>query len=269
MVTGAHISDARALPAGLLVRGAAGEIARHFLDLAGLQPVRWRPEGVVCAPRAAPEAARVALAACPLAWEPLDRVPGWPEPPAAAVAGWYRRGPDHAPAPAGVRELIQAPGEGFGPIGHATTAMCLAMLEQMPDGPAFDAGCGSGLLAQAWAAAGRGHVTGCDLDGRAVAQARAGIALAGLGDRVELRRAPLEGLPPDVLAGCVLLANVPAGAHRALLERTRRPPVAAVLSGLRLAQVAAVIEGWRARGLRVVRSAHAGGFCALALRGRA
>ena len=43
--------------------------------------------------------------------------PGWPDPPARWVAGWYLRSPAHAPAPAGVRELLQAPGEGFGPAG--------------------------------------------------------------------------------------------------------------------------------------------------------
>ena len=145
--------------------------------------------------------------------------------------------------------------------------MCLALIEHMPSAPALDAGCGSGLLAQAWAAGGRGPVDGRDLDARAVAQARAGIALAGLEGRVTLRRAPLEALEPDALVGRVLLANVPAGAHRVLLERADGAPRAAVLSGLRPADAAMVVDGWTRRGLRAVRYAAAGGFCAIGMRG--
>lgn len=267
-VIGGHPNE-RPLPAGLLVRADPATIASHFTALIGLQPVRHMPEGLVCAPRVDPEGARAAMAGCPLPLEELAAVPGWPDPPAARVAGWYRRSPTHAPAPAGVRELIQPPGEGFGPLGHATTAMCLAMFAHLPAGPAFDAGCGSGLLAQAWAADGRGAVAGCDLDPRAVAQARAGIALAGLADRVRLERRALEGLDADELAGGVLLANVPAGAHHALLGATTAAPRAAVLSGLRPDETTPVIAAWAARGMAVTRTACAGGFVALALRGTA
>ena len=91
--------------------------------------------------------------------------------PSRWLGGWYLRSPAHAPAPAGVRELVQAPGEGFGPAAHATTAMCLEGVEALPAGPALDAGCGSGLLAQAWARLGRGPVLACDLDPRALDQA--------------------------------------------------------------------------------------------------
>lgn len=242
-------------------------IAAHFPALIALQPIRHAPEGLICSPRVDPEGARAAIARCPLPLRELDTVPGWPDPPAARVAGWYRRAPGHATAPPGVRELVQTPGEGFGPLGHATTAMCLAMFAHMPTGPAFDAGCGSGLLAQAWAAAGRGPVDGCDLDGRAVTQARAGIASAGLGAQVRLERRSLERLTPDELSGRVLLANVPAGAHRTLLGTIGRPPRAAVLSGLRPDETPPIIVGWAGHGLTVVRSACAGGFIALALRG--
>lgn len=266
MVTVVQPTESAALPAGLLVHGTADEIARHFLALAPLQPVTRTSMGLLCAPRAAPELAAAALSRCPLPVEKLAQVPGWPDPPADAVAGWYRRGPDHAPAPAGVGELIQPPGEGFGPLGHATTAMCLRLMAHMPCGPALDAGCGSGLLAQAWAASGRGAVIGYDLDPRALSQARAGIVLAGLVDRVDLRPGALETIAPTDLAGRVLLANVPAPAHLALAARAARAPHGAVLSGLRAQQMPAVLAAWSARGMRVVRTALAGGFCAVALR---
>ena len=43
-------------------------------------------------------------------------------------------------------------------------------MEDLPAGAALDVGCGSGLLAQAWAALGRGPVLACDLDPRALAR---------------------------------------------------------------------------------------------------
>jgi hypothetical protein len=266
--TAAHPSDAPALPPGLLVEAPPARIREHFAALCALQPVGAGPAGLVCAPRCAPELAGPALAACPLPVRALARVPGWPDPPAAMVAGWYRRSPGHLPAPAGIRELVQAPGEGFGPGDHATTAMCLEALEAMPPAPALDAGCGSGLLAQAWAALGRGPVLAIDLDGRALDQARRSLAAAGLGGAVELRRAPLGGLGADALAGRVLIANVPVAAHRELLGCAGGPPLAAVLSGIRAADVDALAGAWAARGLGAATVRRAGGFACLALAGR-
>ena len=247
------------------MEGDAAAIARAFPALCALQPVRLAAGGLVCAPRAAPELAAPALAACPLPHRPLAAVPGWPDPPARWLAGWYLRGPAHLVGPAGVRELVQAPGEGFGPGGHATTAMCLEALEGLPAGPALDAGCGSGLLAQAWARLGRGPVDACDLDPRALDQAARSLAAAGLAGRVALRRSPLGALAPDQIAGRALLANVPAPAHRELLARVAGPPAAAVLSGLRPAEAPAIEGAYRALGLEPAGRAERGGFVCAAL----
>lgn len=249
------------------MRGDADAIGRHFLALAPLQPIRHTPEGLLCAPRAAPEAARAAIARCPLTLEPAAQIPGWPDPPADAVAGWYRRSPDHAPAPPGVRELIQVAGEGFGAMGHTTTAMCLAHMELMPEGAAVDAGCGSGLLGQAWAAAGRGPVAAYDLDARALDQATRSRDAAGLTSLVSLQRAPLQCLPAEVLTRRIVLANIPAPAHRALLRRLSLagPVPGAVISGLRAAEMDGVLREYRALGLRTVRVSYGDGFCAAAL----
>lgn len=264
--TGAQVNEALPLPAGLLVEAPGTAIAAAFAELCALQPVRMEEGGLVCAPRAAPELAAPALARCPLPTRALAEVPGWPDPPAAMVAGWYRRGPGHLPAPAGVRELVQAPGEGFGPGGHATTAMCLEAIEGLAAGRAVDAGCGSGLLAQTWARLGRGPVIACDLDPRAVDQAARSLAAAGLGGRVDLRQGPLERLAAAELAGAVLMANLPAAAHRALLRRIGARPAAAVLSGLRPAEVGAVADAYRALGLRPAGRAERDGFCCLVMR---
>ena len=255
------------LPAGVLVEGDAPTLAGAFASLSALQPVRWEPAGLVCSPRCAPELAGPALARCPLPVRALPAVPGWPSPPAAHIAGWYRRGPDHAPAPAGVRELLQAPGEGFGPGDHATTAMCLEVIDALPGGAAIDAGCGSGLLAQAWVALGRGAVIACDLDPRAVDQARRSLAAAGRAVDVDLRQGPLTALAPSEIAGCTLLANIPLAAHRALLACVGPPPRAVVLSGVRDPDAPALAAAWAAHGLRAVRILHRAGFACLHLEG--
>ena len=253
------------MPPGLIVEGDPTTIARAFAQLCALQPVHCGAEGLVCAPRSAPELAAAALAACPLPWRALDMVPGWPDPPAQMVAGWYRRSPAHAPAPGGIRELVQAPGEGFGPAGHSTTAMCLEMLESLPAADALDVGCGSGLLAQAWVALGRGAVLACDLDPRALDQASRSLCAAGRAEAVTLRRGPIAALTAQEIAGRVVLANVPAPAHASLLERTDDRPEALVLSGLRPSEVPAVVDAWRARGLAVRRHEERDGFAAVCM----
>ena len=236
----------------------AEALARCFPALAALQPVRWTPAGLVCAPRAAAELAGPALAACPLPWVAEERVPGWPDPPSDWSGGFYRRSPDHAPAPPGVRELVQVPGEGFGSGDHPTSALCLAALAGLPAGPALDAGCGSGVLSLAWAALGRGPVLAVDLDRAAVAQTRRAVAAAGLEGVVTVRRGPLERLAPEEIAGRVVLANMPLAVQRALLERVGPPPRAALLSGLRPGQARELVAGWRRRGLAPVAAARRG-----------
>lgn len=263
------------LPPGLHVRVPAGELAAAWPLLAPLQPVARTAGGVLCAPRCAPEAAAAALPRLAWPWEPVAEVPGWPDPPSAmlgaAGGGWYRRSPGHLAAPAGVRELVQVPGEGFGPIDHATTAMCLDALAPLPPGPAVDAGCGSGLLAQAWAALGRGPVLAVDVDPHAVRHAAASLHAAGLADAVTVRRGTLTALTAADLAGRVVLANVPPPAHRELLAAgaAAGAPAAVVLSGIRPGDAPGLADAWAARGLHPDGMWEAGGFACLRLRGEA
>jgi SAM-dependent methyltransferase len=263
--TTGQVSGAALLPPGLIVEAGAAAIADAFAALCPLQPVRMEPGGLICAPRSAPELAGPALARCPLPVRALGTVPGWPDPPAAMVAGWYRRSPAHAPAPAGVRELIQATGEGFGPGDHATTQMCLELLEGLSGGPAVDVGCGSGLLAQAWVALGRGAVLACDLDPRALEQAGRSLRAAGRAGHVTLRRGPISALADDELADRVLLANIPLAAHRSLLSRICAPPRAVVLSGLRPPDAPAIAAAYRRLGLRILRRHERAGFVGLCM----
>jgi len=193
-----------------------------FGALIPLQPVEWTDAGLLCAPRAAPEEAAVALMACPAPVSAVTPVRVWPDDPCRLVSGWYRRSDCHAAAPDSMRELVQAAGGGFGPGDHPTTVMCLSALDQLPSGDAIDVGCGSGLLTQAWARLGRGRVLAIDLDPLAVSQTRASAHLAGVEAMVETRRQAIETLRPAALANVTLLANIPAAAHHA--GPSRWPP---------------------------------------------
>ncbi|MGB0613547.1 MAG: hypothetical protein ACPGN4_05300, partial [Miltoncostaeaceae bacterium] len=68
------------------------------------------------------------LSALDLPWQP-EPGPSPPLPfPAAVGGGVYRRSPGHAPAPAGLPEIVLVAGEGFGLAEHPTTGMCLDLL---------------------------------------------------------------------------------------------------------------------------------------------
>lgn len=248
----AEATRAQSLPAGVIVHGTRAELASAFSALAALQPVRWCAAGLICAPRAAPELARPALERCPLPHSSLDRPPGWPTPAAAIVAGWYRRGPDHAPAPLAIPELVQCDGEGFGPLGHPTTTMCLLAIATVAAAPAIDAGCGSGLLAQAWAHLHRRLVLALDADPRAVHQCRRSVGAAGLGHLVEVRRAQIDHLTTAEMSDRVVLANLPLAGHRQILARMVQPPPAAIVSGVDARGAAEIVAEYRRLGLRVV-----------------
>jgi len=254
------------VPAGLLVHGSPGQLREVFGALVDLQPVEWTGAGLLCAPRAAPEGlAGPAIAACPLPVTRLPRVPDWPAPPARWLAGWYVRGLAHAPAPPGVRELVQVPGEGFGPGGHPTTAMCLTALERLPAGPAVDLGCGSGLLAQAWARLDRGPVLAVDLDEAALRQAADGLTAAGLAATVTLEHGPVARAAGR-LGGATVLANMPVQAHHSMLACMHADaggPLAVVCSGLRPGTGMQVARGYAAGGRMRITAAsrHRGWEC--------
>lgn len=238
----------------VLVHGSRAAIARAFALVAELQPVAWTPDGLVVIPAIAgdPGRAERALARLPLETSP-HRAPTlapWPDPPASWSGGIYRRSPGHACAPDGVPEIVQSAGSGFGPGDHATTTMCLERLRLLPDGAALDAGCGSGLLALAWARLGKGPVLAVDADPDAARQATASARMSGLEAGVEVRAARLDTLDTAELDGRVLLANVPVAAHRQIADLLGAPPPAALLSGLCRGEARGVLDRYARLGLR-------------------
>lgn len=236
------------------MHGAYRQIAAVFGTLVDLQPIAWIDDGLLCAPRIAPDTAAAALARCPLPTSGAHVSVRIPDSPSRLVAGWYRRTPLHAPAPPGVRELVQVTGEGFGPHDHPTTAMCLAAIDQLAPGPALDIGCGSGLLIQAWRASGRGTVDAIDADPAAVEQARASLHAAGLTDGWTCSVGRIEVLDPTLLATSTILANLPPVAHAALMRRLSLPPPAAVVSGTSRTDARVIVNHLRALGMRLVRT---------------
>lgn len=79
------------------------------------------------------------------------------------------------------------PGAAFGTGTHATTAMCLALLDQFitPNQTVLDIGCGSGILSIAAVLLGAERATGIDIDPVAVKVARENAALNGFSEKTE------------------------------------------------------------------------------------
>ncbi|HLC21789.1 MAG TPA: 50S ribosomal protein L11 methyltransferase, partial [Candidatus Methylomirabilis sp.] len=165
--------------------------------------------------------------------------------------------------------LCIEPAMAFGTGHHATTRMCLEMLEEVlahwsgEDGPSvLDVGAGTGILAIAAAALGARRVVALDTDPEACEAARQNFVLNRVGDRVQVRQGgletlesgrrfdlilanldtktlcPLFGALPERLApeGRVIISGVP-------VEEEEKVRTAAHAAGLRLAAHQAE-DGW-------------------------
>ncbi len=234
------------------VHGSPAAIRHIFGLLIPAQPIAFVPEGLTLFPPAALDQAAAArcIAECPLTIRPGGHAPAvWPDPPAALIAGIYRRSVTHAPAPLGLIEIIQCPGEAFGPGDHPTTEMCLSFLQRLPSGPAIDVGCGSGLLALARARRSGGPIVAIDADPEAARQTAASALAAGLTGQIEVRTGRAATLSADHLAGHVVLANIPAHAHEELQSRMSAPPRALLVSGLTTSDARPILDGYRALGM--------------------
>jgi ribosomal protein L11 methyltransferase len=178
---------------------------------------------------------------------------------------WDPPGPPDplAPCPPDVVIIIE-PSMGFGTGHHATTRLCLELLQEIDVSGrrVIDVGTGSGVLAIAAARLGASSVIALDHDPDALLNARENVARNGV-STVEVREADVTAL--DAPPAHVVLANLTA----AVLQRTAntiRGHVAAggvaVVSGFgpdALASVCAAFGG------RVSRSAQEGDWVAATL----
>jgi ribosomal protein L11 methyltransferase len=88
--------------------------------------------------------------------------PPWEEPPAGAIA------------------VVIDPGRAFGTGAHATTRLCLELLQEAEPTSLLDVGCGSGVLSVAAAKLGFAPVTAVDLDEVALETTRENAAANGV-----------------------------------------------------------------------------------------
>ena len=122
----------------------------------------------------------------------------------------WMRGQD---IPDGRTPLYLNPGLTFGTGAHATTQLCLELLEEAvrPGDAVLDLGCGSGILAIAAIALGAERAIGVDIDPKAVDVAYENAAMNGVGqDRLTV-------LAGDVLSDHVLSVRLGRGQNRIVL----------------------------------------------------
>jgi ribosomal protein L11 methyltransferase len=124
-------------------------------------------------------------------------------------------GPPWAEPPADGDVVVIDPGRAFGTGGHATTRLCLEVLDELERGSLVDVGCGSGVLAIAAAKLGFGPVTALDHEEAAVEATRRNAAANG----VELDCRLADAFAAELPAADVALANISADAVARVLPR--------------------------------------------------
>jgi len=145
--------------------------------------------------------------------------------------------------------IIIEPSTGFGTGHHATTRLCLVLLQKLEARGArvLDIGTGSGVLALAAWKLGAGDVVAIDNDPDALANARDNIARNGAAPAIDIIRDDLESL--RIQRADIVLANLTG----AVLVR-----YAAELRGLAMDGGYLILSGFAPDDIAVIRTAFAG-----------
>jgi ribosomal protein L11 methyltransferase len=164
------------------------------------------------------------------------------------VVGGLWVGPPWEQPPEGPTPVVVDPGRAFGTGAHATTRLCLELLQLVPRGTLLDAGCGSGVLAIAAARLGFAPVIALDVDPDAVAATEENARLNGVELDVRLGDALAGPLPETDVA----VANITGEALPWLPLRSELAITSGYLAGEDVSLPAyeqeerRVLEGWAA-----------------------
>jgi ribosomal protein L11 methyltransferase len=168
--------------------------------------------------------------------------------------------------------VVIQPSMGFGTGHHASTRLCLRLLQQIPALDAMsvlDAGTGSGVLAIAAARLGARSVVAIDSDPDALHAAAENVALNGEESRVELRQVDLAGA--GTIAGApfdLVLANLTGALlarEAATLGRLAASGGALIVSGVEAADADEVAAAFEAAGCQVIERADEAGWVGFVL----
>ena len=166
------------------------------------------------------------------------------------VVGRLWVGPPWERPPRGAVAVVIDPGRAFGTGAHATTRLCLELLQELEPASLLDVGCGSGVLSIAAGLLGFAPVTAIDLDVAAVEVTLANARVNG----VDLSARRADALADELPCVEVVVANVTLDVVQRLLPRLSARWV--VASGyLDLDELR--VEGWSRAGRRT-----AGGWAA-------
>jgi ribosomal protein L11 methyltransferase len=142
------------------------------------------------------------------------------------------------------QEIVIDPGQAFGTGAHATTKLCLCLLQQLVgegvQGSLVDIGTGSGVLAIAAAKLGFAPVTGLDHDPESVRAAQENAHLNGV--QIEIARGDLRRDSLPALRGATVLANLLRPLLLELSERIEQAPEHLVISGLLRQETEEVVQ---------------------------
>jgi len=132
-------------------------------------------------------------------------------------------GPPWEKPPADATAVVIDPGRAFGTGAHATTRLCLELLQGVEPASLLDVGCGSGVLSVAAAKLGFAPVTAVDVDEVSLETTRANAGANGVSVEVatELRpsRLVVMNIAPDVVAGMLLELPVERAITSGYLDR--------------------------------------------------
>lgn len=147
------------------------------------------------------------------------------------------------------------PGAAFGTGTHATTSLCLQMLEKYVDAESnvLDIGCGSGILAIASVLLGANKGFGVDIDAVAVKVAKENAVMNGIAEKIEF----VEGNLADKVNGKynIICANIVADVIIRLLvdvENYLEENGFIILSGIIDTRAQDVLDSIKANGYKVV-----------------